>query len=117
MPLLSMAPTETFVSELRDGEFRSYTVTPEQFGFKRAALPELQIKNPDESAAVARALFDGKSGPAQDLVLLNTAFALYAADAAETVEDGLKIARKSLLEGAGKQKLDLLIEYTNAVTA
>ncbi len=108
---------ETFVSEFRDGAFRSYTVTPEQFGFKRSSLRELQVNNAEESAATARALFAGDAGPIRDLVLLNSAFALYAADAAATVEDGLQTAKKSLSSGAGKQKLDRLIEYTNAVNA
>jgi anthranilate phosphoribosyltransferase (EC 2.4.2.18) len=53
---------ETFVSELRGGTVRSYTVTPEQFGFERAALADLQIKNPDESAAIARGIFEKNPG-------------------------------------------------------
>ncbi|MFH2139084.1 MAG: anthranilate phosphoribosyltransferase [Candidatus Omnitrophota bacterium] len=104
---------ETHVCELKDGEITSYEVTPEQFGIKRTTIESLQISSPAEGAEKALEILDAKKGPMYDAVLLNSAFAIYAADQTVTVEEAMLLAQESLDEGKAKEKLNLLIKYTN----
>jgi len=104
---------ETFVCEFKNGKVHNYSVTPEQYGFKRTRLENLQISGADDSLAIAQRLLDGEAGPLQDIVLLNAAFSLYAADAAPSVEKGIEMARESVTGGKAKEKLELLKKYTN----
>lgn len=108
---------ETFVSELINAQVKNYIVEPEQFGIKKAKMEKLQIEDAEQSADIAKKVLDGEQCPITDIVLLNAAFAIYVADAAESIKDGLKIAKKSLAEGKAKEKLELLVKYTNEIPA
>ncbi|MCP4649902.1 MAG: anthranilate phosphoribosyltransferase [PVC group bacterium] len=104
---------ETFVCELKDNQLEDYTVKPERFNINRTNIESLQITDAQESASIANKLLDGEKGPIYDAVLLNSAFAIYAADKAPSVDEGIKLAAASLAEGKAKEKLNLLIKYTN----
>jgi anthranilate phosphoribosyltransferase len=71
---------ESTVTELKHGELRTSTVAPEDFGVRRAKLPELQVSSPGESARVIREVLDAREGAPLDIVLMNAAFGLVAAD-------------------------------------
>ena len=75
----------TKIAELRDGEVKEYTIEPEQFGFKRCPLEALHGGSAAQSALIIRGVFDGKKGPARDVVLLNSGAALYVSGRAETI--------------------------------
>jgi anthranilate phosphoribosyltransferase len=106
------APTR--VAEICDQQLRVYTVEPEDYSLVRCRLEDLQGGDAVENAALVRAVLDGGKGPRRDVVVLNSAFALVAADKAEDVPAGMALAEQSIDSGAARQKLDELIRVTNS---
>ena len=89
-----------------------YEVTPEQFGMARAKLEDLAGGDAAENAALLRAVVDGEPGPRLDIVLLNAGAALYIAEAAGSIADGVEKARAAVASGAARDKLDVLVATT-----
>lgn len=105
------APTS--VCEVKDGTYTSYTITPEQFGFKRCTKEDLAGGDPEYNAKITREIFDGKKGPKRDAVLLNAGAAIYIAGCSETIQEGIDLAAKIIDEGKALAKLEQFIEETN----
>ncbi len=105
----------TMVAEMRDGRVEVYVVTPEQFGLERAPLDSLKVSSPAESLAIVRRVLDGEPGPAQDIVVLNAGAALYAADLADTLADGVTRARSHLSDGSARARLEALVRVSHEV--
>jgi len=103
----------TFVAELKEGDIRCYDIEPEQFDLKREAVESLAINNAEESLAVINSVFDGQTGPSLDIVVLNAGAAIYAADIADSLDEGIKQAQSVIDNGMAKQKLQDLIHCTN----
>jgi anthranilate phosphoribosyltransferase len=103
---------ETRVAELSSGAVRSYFISPEQFGFKRATHADIVGATASENAAIIIDILDGIKGPRRDIVTLNAGFALAAAGKAQTPEIGIAMACESIDSGAAKEKLRLLIKKT-----
>jgi anthranilate phosphoribosyltransferase len=99
---------ETRVTELKDGEMRTYNVTPEDFGLERVAPEDIQGRTPEENAQLLVDILDGKEGPARDIVLLNAAAAIAAGGKADTLIEGLAVAADSVASGAAHAKLQAL---------
>jgi anthranilate phosphoribosyltransferase len=95
----------TMVGEFKDGEIREYEIHPEDFGLTMASNRTLKVGTPAESLALVRAVLDNESGPARDIVLLNTGVALYAANVAPTMADGLALAREAIASGKAAAKM------------
>jgi anthranilate phosphoribosyltransferase len=104
----------TRVAELRGGQVKEYVIEPEQFGFQRCRLEDLHGGSAEQSAVIVRAVLDGKPGPARDVVLLNSGAAFYVSGSAATVQDGIRLAAQSIDAGKARQKLEQLVEMTNA---
>ena len=104
----------TLVAELRDGQVKEYTIAPEQFGLQRCSLEELHGGNAAQSAIIVRDVLDGKKGPPRDVVLLNSGAALYVSGSAATIADGIVLAAESIDSTKARQKLEQLVEMTNA---
>lgn len=102
----------TQVAELKAGEVRTYSVTPEQFGIPRAPLTAIQVDSVAASLNIMRAVLAGQSGPASDIVALNAGAAIYAADLTASLASGVEKARTVLASGAALEKLNALIEWT-----
>jgi anthranilate phosphoribosyltransferase len=105
----------TGVAEIKDGAIENYSITPEEFGIKRAPLSAIAGGTPQENAARVRAVLSGEKGPCRDIAVLNAAFALTAAGIAATPKEGIAFACKSIDSGAAKTKLDKLVEFTSKV--
>ena len=90
----------TRIAEVREGNVRTYEVTPEEFGINRAALKEISGGDAAANAAIIRDILAGKKSPRRDIVLLNAAAALVAAGKAEHLADGLPLAAQSIDSGA-----------------
>jgi anthranilate phosphoribosyltransferase len=99
---------ETRFWEMKDGEVTTGTITPEQLGFERASPDTLRISSPEESAGMVRAVLNGAPGPARDVVLMNAAVALLAADRVASLQDGVAMAARSIDSGAANQSLEKL---------
>lgn len=92
--------TYTDVVELKEGNIERYRITPEQFGLKRGNLSEIEAKSVQESAVILRNIFNGSANQtAFNIVLLNTAAALYIADEAETIVEGIAVAKELFSSG------------------
>ncbi|KHD08077.1 anthranilate phosphoribosyltransferase [Candidatus Thiomargarita nelsonii] len=95
----------TSVAELRNGAITNYTVTPEDFGFNRAPLSQIQVNSVEESVAMVRGVLDNQACPARDIVALNAGAAIYAADLSDNLADGITQAQSVLSNGAARDKL------------
>jgi anthranilate phosphoribosyltransferase len=104
--------SETQVSELAEGAIRTYTISPEEFGFPRANREDLLGGVAQENAETIRTIFSGKKGQKRNVVILNAAFGLAAAGIANTPKEGIALAEKSIDSGAALEKLQLLITQT-----
>jgi anthranilate phosphoribosyltransferase len=104
----------TKVAELRDGQVKEYAIEPEQLGFKKCRLEDLRGGDAAASAAIVRSVLQGNKGPVRDVVLLNSGAALYVSGTAATIHEGLRLAAESIDSGKARQKLEQLIQMTNA---
>ena len=102
----------TLVGELKDGVVREYETHPEDFGLRMVGTRAFKVENAQESIAMLRGVLAGDAGPAHDIVCLNAGAALYAANVASSIEDGLRRAREAINTGAALQKLQQLVVYT-----
>jgi len=105
---------ETVVSELAGGSIKTYKIRPEDFGLKKVSHDELVVASAGESAGVISKVLEGAEGPARDVVTLNGASALVVAEVAETIEEGIALARRSIDDGSARDALEKLIEISNS---
>jgi len=104
------APTR--ISELKDGQIRTFDIAPEQF-FGQAADPQTLVGgDPARNAEITRRVLDGEKGPCRDVVLINAAAALMAAGKADDFNDGIARAETAVDSGAAQGKLEALVRYT-----
>src|SRR5450830_1565756 len=90
-----------------------YEVAPEEFDMRRARLDELRGGDAAENARHVREVLDGVEGPRLDIVLLNAGAALYIAEAAASIAEGVDKARAAVASGAARAKLEALVRTTN----
>lgn len=105
------APTS--VCEIRDGWFKSYVITPEDFGFARCAKEDLTGGTPEENAQITLAVLHGEKGHKRNAVLLNAGAALYLAGKADSVKAGTVLAAELIDSGRALETLRRLIEISN----
>jgi anthranilate phosphoribosyltransferase len=104
------APTR--VSELKDGRIGTFDLLPEQFFGDLADPASMQGGDPVENADITRRILSGEKGPRRNVVVLNAAAALVAADKAANFHEGIKQAEAAIDTGAATDKLEQLVEYT-----
>ena len=102
----------TRVSELKDGEIKTFEMTPEEHGFKRAAAETIRGGDAQQNAVIIQEILGGEIGPKRDVVLLNAAAAFVAADLDDSFKAGVERAKESIDSGSARGKLDLLIDFT-----
>ncbi len=102
----------TQVGELRDGVVHEYEIHPEEFGFAMASGRQLRVENALESRERVLEALDNRPGVARDIVTLNAGAALYAANLADSIADGIDKAREALASGAARAKLDAFVRVT-----
>jgi len=104
------APTR--VTELTNGQIRTYDLAPETFFGERANPADMAGGSPQVNAEITRAILSGETGPKRNVVLLNASAALMAAGKAETFQDGIRLAESTIDNGAAAAKLDQLVSFT-----
>jgi anthranilate phosphoribosyltransferase len=102
----------TLVGELKDGHLTEYEIHPEDFGMAMASHRALRVETPEESQAVLQGVLNNEAGAARDIVILNAGAALYAANVATSIKDGIALARQVIESGAAKQKLAQFVAFT-----
>lgn len=99
----------TLVGELKDGHITEYEIHPEDFGMVMSSNRALKVDTAEDSKAVLLSVLNNQSGPAKEIVILNAGVALYAANVAATMQEGIVLAQKAIESGAAKAKLDALV--------
>jgi anthranilate phosphoribosyltransferase len=102
----------TSVAELKDGQISTYTITPEQFGLKRASLAELAVDDATGSLSMIKSVLSNQTGAAKDVVVLNAGAAIYTANITSTLALGIEKAQQVIASGAALVKLADLIAYS-----
>ncbi|MDP2905619.1 MAG: anthranilate phosphoribosyltransferase [Candidatus Omnitrophota bacterium] len=105
---------ETVISEASKAKISTYRISPEDFGLTRVASEELAGGSAQYNAKIILDILEGGPGPKRDIVLLNVAAAIYAADSASTIKAGLQLARLSIDSGKAMKKLEALKEISNS---
>jgi anthranilate phosphoribosyltransferase len=100
----------TFVCEFKDGEYKTYDITPEDFGFARCTKEDLVGGTPEENAAITRDILSGKEqGPKRTTVLMNAGAALYIGGKADSLKAGIDLAAELIDSGKAYEKLEQVI--------
>jgi len=102
----------TMVGEFKDGAVTEYEIHPEDFGLTMASSRALKVETPAQSLALLRSVLDDEPGPARDIVMLNAGVALYAANLAKTMADGVVMARDALASGKALAKMSQFVDAT-----
>ena len=107
------ASAPTTVCEFRDGWYKTYTITPEQFGLARCRKADLVGGTPAENAAITRAILGGEPGPRRNAVLLNAGAALYIGGQAASMQEGIGQAAELIDSGRALATLETFIAVSN----
>jgi anthranilate phosphoribosyltransferase len=99
----------TLVGELKDGVIREYEIHPEDFGLVMASNRALKVDDAESSREMLLGVLNNQSGAAKDIVALNAGVALYAANVASSMQDGIRLAFAAIESGAAKAKLETLV--------
>ncbi|MBW1991903.1 MAG: anthranilate phosphoribosyltransferase [Deltaproteobacteria bacterium] len=99
----------TRISELREGQVRTYTITPEDVGLSRARLEDIRGGDIFENARIVRKVLEGEGGPREDMVALNAAAAFIAAGVVPDFPSGIALSRETIRSGKALSKLEALI--------
>ncbi len=105
---------KTMISELKGGRVKTYEISPRDFGIKKAKAGDLKGGEPAENAKIAMDILSGEKGPKYDIVVLNAGCAIYAADKALSIKEGIRSAEESLESGLALEKLQALKEAASS---
>ena len=103
----------TKICEFRDGWYKTYEITPEQFGFERCEREDLKGGTPEENAQITRKILSGEKGPKRDTVVLNAAACLYVSGKADDMNHGVKMAEELIDNGSAQKILESYIRISN----
>ncbi|MGN1167445.1 MAG: anthranilate phosphoribosyltransferase [Lachnospiraceae bacterium] len=103
----------TSVCEIKDGWYKTYVITPEDFGLERCTKEELVGGTPEENAKITREILSGEKGPKRNAVLMNAGASLYIGGKADSLKDGIALAGELIDSGKALETLNKLIEISN----
>src|SRR5699024_4186453 len=105
----------TLVGELKDGEVTEYEIHPEDFGMQMVSNRSYRVTNKEESRDIILSVLKNEAGPALDVVILNAGLAIYAGNKADTIKEGIEIARELLASGAAFNTLQKFCEFSQTL--
>ncbi len=103
----------TSVAELKDGEIKTYSIQPEDFGMNKAELSSIKAEDSTASLNIIKAVLDNTDGPAKDIVCLNAGAAIYVSGLTDSLQAGVEKAVSVIADGSARSKFQALVEYTN----
>ena len=103
------------VWQLENGEVTEFEVTPGDLGVSVSSADSIRATSAEHSARIARSVLSGDSGPARDVVLLNAAAALVAADRSDSLASGVEVAARSIDSGDAQARLDAVVELSQSL--
>ena len=104
---------ETSICEIQNGWFKSYTISPEDFGFERCSHDDMKGGTPEENAEITRGILRGSKGHKRNAVLMNAGAALYIAGKSESMKDGINLAGRIIDSGKALETLKKFAELSN----
>ena len=108
--------TETHVAELKNGEIREYTIKPEDFGIESKSLIGLSVKSAEDSLLLIQDALGNRRGQyakkAADIIALNAGAAIYVSGVADTLVDGVEMARDAIGSSLAGEKIRELAAFT-----
>ncbi len=107
----------TMVGEVKDGAIHEYEIHPEDFGLTMASNRAFKVETPEQSRAMLQAVLENEAGPARDIVVLNAGVALYAANVAASMADGISLARDAVASGKALAKLHQFVTRTKELAS
>ena len=107
----------TLVGELKNGEILEYEIHPEDFGLAMMSNRSLKVESAEQSKAMLLAALSDEPGTPRDIVALNAGAALYAANLADSIADGIGLAREAIAGGKARAKLDEFVRCTQKLAA
>jgi anthranilate phosphoribosyltransferase len=105
---------KTKVTEFKDGGIKAYFIKPEDFGLKRGKLIEIEGGEKKQNAEIILEILKGARGAKRDITVLNAAAVFMIAGMAKDFDEGIELANQSIDSGEAFNKLERLIEFTNA---
>lgn len=103
---------ETKITELKDDRITTYLISPEDFELRRGKKEEIIGGIAEENAEIIKNLFKGEKGSKRDILILNSAAALYVGKKARSIKEGIELAKKIIDNGLAEKKMNEFIEYT-----
>ena len=103
----------THVAELKEGEVKTYTLTPLDFSMQTSDIAQIRVDSVEQSLSMIHSVLNNNPGPARDIVCLNAGAAIYVAGLADSLAEGVKIAQQTIAEGRGQKVLDNLVAFSN----
>ena len=107
----------TLVGELKNGQITEYEIHPEDFGLPMASNRALKVDSAEGSKLLLRSVLDNEPGAARDIVLLNAGVALYAANVAPTMAEGVALARETVACGKALAKMHQFVARSKELAA
>lgn len=104
---------KTKITELKDGNIKTYYITPEELGFKRQNLEDIKTDSVQQNVDIIKEILAGKKSAHADFAVVNAAAGIYISGKASSLVDGIKLARESIASGRAKEKLEQLKDFTN----
>jgi anthranilate phosphoribosyltransferase len=106
--------TSTIVSEIKEGKVIDYIINPKEFNIKEARSQDILGGDAKHNAKIIMDILKGEKGPKRDIVLLNSAAALYVGNAARNLNEGIAVAEKLIDSGEAHVKLGELLRFNNS---
>ena len=107
---------DTKICEINDGWYKTYTITPEDFGFEKCSKEDLKGGTPEENAQITRDILNGAKGHKRNAVLLNAGAALYIGGKANSYKEGVELAKKIIDSGKALETLEKFILLSNEIS-
>lgn len=104
------APTR--VTELKDGELRTFDITPEELSLTRYPLETVKGGDAVTNAAIIRSVLNGERGARRDIVLANAGACFYVTGMADSLAEGVALAAETIDSGRALSKLEQFVAYT-----
>jgi len=105
----------TMVGEYKDGAISEYEIHPEDFGLTMASNRALKVEAVDQSKAMLLSVLDNEAGAPRDIVMLNAGVALYAANLAASMREGVEMSREAIASGRARERMQLFVERTRSL--
>lgn len=106
---------QTKITELKNNWVRTWQFDPQEFGFDYCKPRDLKGGDAAENAETMLRILTGEKGPRRDIVIINTAAAIFAADITPDFKDAITKAEESIDSGAAKECLEKLVEYSKSL--